>query len=180
MRLFVCIEMPDEVINEIVRIQNLLQKEELFVGSYPRRDQMHLTLQFIGDIPEDLVPKVHTALQQVIAFPFQVRLGNLDVFYSGSHIKVIFAHLIAKELQSLAAQINTVLRELVVPEKRSFVPHLTVARVKEVDNIRTLVTTVNQTKVQPITFTIDSFVLKQSLLGEQCATHTTLYMYELH
>lgn len=180
MRLFVCIEMPDEVINEIVRIQKLLQKEELFVGSYPQREQMHLTLQFIGDIPDELVPKVHMVLQQVIAFPFQVRLGNLDIFYSGSHIKVIFAHLIAKELQSLAAQINAVLHDIVIPEKRLFVPHLTVARVKEVENIRMLVTTINQTKVKPIIFMIDSFVLKQSLLDEQGATHTTLYMYELH
>ena len=49
MRCFICVEMPHEAVKEIMRIQGILKKTN-FNGKLIERENLHLTLKFLGEI----------------------------------------------------------------------------------------------------------------------------------
>ena len=50
MRLFIAIEIPDEIKKEMVKVQEQLRKANID-ASWPRAEGMHLTLKYLGEVP---------------------------------------------------------------------------------------------------------------------------------
>lgn len=178
-RLFVAVEMPQLVIDEIMHIQRQLKKESLFTGNFVNSEHAHLTVKFIGDIALDQIEPIKNVLATIQSQRMQAQLGVLDVFYKGQFVKIIFIHIQCPELVKLAEQIETVLEPWVAKEQRAFVNHLTLARVKHVPDVQQLISVLPQITVKLITFTFDSFVLKESELTPQGPVYTEVKRYQL-
>lgn len=179
MRLFVAVEMPDVIIREMKRLQNALRDLEICHGTYVGEQGMHLTLKFLGDVSEQQMPGIDSALAGIRAMPIQARVGHVDTFIAGQKITVIYVSLVCPELISLAHKIDQALLPWFAKEARPFVPHLTLMRVKSVHDRERLLHALNKMKVHDTSFEIDSFVLKQSVLTQQGPEYTDVRRYAL-
>lgn len=89
MRLFIGLELPEALKAEIAGLQAQL-RGDFTRGSWKARDNFHLTLKFLGEVPDGDYARVCQALQHVALIaqnrnfkPFQLSLGGLGVFGKG-------------------------------------------------------------------------------------------------
>ncbi|MBU1008160.1 RNA 2',3'-cyclic phosphodiesterase [Candidatus Dependentiae bacterium] len=179
MRVFVAIEMPEIVKEEIGRVQDVLRKHNLFQGTYVNPEHAHLTLQFVGYIEPVALAPIKKLLGSISFHPIQAKLGCVGTFGSEMVIKVIWLDVEGKGIVDLVHEIEKALSLGTVARKRAFQSHVTLARVKESSDVGELRETINEICVEPIPFTIDEFVLKQSTLTEQGPIYVDLEHYEL-
>ncbi len=180
-RLFIAIEIPPSVIKEVKRIQQFLKKEEVFHGRYVDPNKAHITLKFLGDVEESKIPMIQKRLHTIKHQQMRAHLGNLDLFKSGdtNAVRVIFLSIVSPELAEIAKWIDDALTGLIAHESRIFTPHLTIARVKEIADYDILADILDQFNVEPITFDITSFVLKQSKLSSDGPIYIDIECYKL-
>jgi 2'-5' RNA ligase len=98
-----------------------------------RAETIHLTVRFLGDIDEPA--PIVDAVAPIVArtAPFELELTGLGVFPRPQRATVLWAGLArgADEAAALAAEVQAALVPLgFAPEKRPFVPHVTVGRFK--------------------------------------------------
>ena len=106
------------------------------VGRWVRPESIHLTLRFLGDTDEALVPALGRGLNEVVAAaePFAVSLGGVGCFPGPHRPRVIWVGLNdpAGRLRSLQARVEAWARGAGwEAEERPFQPHLTLARLPE-------------------------------------------------
>ncbi|MFP3283061.1 MAG: RNA 2',3'-cyclic phosphodiesterase [Nitrososphaeria archaeon] len=95
-------------------------------------ENLHLTLRFIGEVDDDVVPRIAEALRGIGYRPFTIALRGLGAFPSPSNPRVIWVGIDEgeRELRELRDRVEGRLRGI-VPRDESFTAHLTIARVKE-------------------------------------------------
>jgi len=133
MRLFIAIELPEDVRAAIAREQTRLRA--LCAGNSGIRwtapDSLHLTLKFIGETPPERMPALAGALQALEPFaPFEVAVRGFGFFPDARHPHVFWAGFeVPPGLGHLACTIDAALASAGTPrETRAFTPHLTLAR----------------------------------------------------
>ena len=96
-----------------------------------RPQNLHITLKFLGEVPEDKLDAVRSALgkirsEEAVALEF----GGLGFFPNEKHPRVFWADMKASaNLKILASDIESAMERCGIPrEKREFSPHLTLAR----------------------------------------------------
>lgn len=96
--------------------------------------QIHITLKFLGDTEESVVPKIREAMVRAAEGipPFDLKVQGSSAFPSKSRIRVIWVGLNdSLPLGTMAGRLDESLSALGFErEKRPFAPHLTVARTK--------------------------------------------------
>jgi 2'-5' RNA ligase len=129
-RLFVALEIPPDVRENLTAMLEALRavsKEPRWV----RPGSLHVTLKFLGEVPETKVDAVRTALAQVRSEqPVTLDFRGLGFFPNEKHPRVFWAGIEAStNLAMLAGDIEGAVEKLGIPrEQRSFSPHLTLAR----------------------------------------------------
>jgi 2'-5' RNA ligase len=134
-RSFVAIELSDQLRAKLSSIQELLKD----MGAADRvrwvkPDGIHLTLQFLGDVPVEGVKDISLAItdgSRDVA-PFDLGFAGLGCFPSASRPSVLWVGVEGdtKTLAELQAGIQARLAHLgYPPEKRKYTPHLTLGRV---------------------------------------------------
>lgn len=89
-------------------------------------DKLHLTLHFLGDLPAARLPELLVGLQVPFA-PFDLQLGRAALWHNG--IAVLEPHGEPQALLDLHARLSDALLALgLVPEARTYRPHVTMAR----------------------------------------------------
>lgn len=178
-RLFVAIDITNEVTNEIARVQAILQKKNFFSGRYVQPAIAHLTLKFIGPVNHKDVLNIQTILR-TIRFPKQkAQLGELGLFSVRGRHAVLFMNIICDDLPILAKNLDEALGAFGSTKTQSFVNHITIARIKSVCNHEAMLKFIEQYKAPPIDFIIDSFVLKRSVLSAQGPNYDDIERYYL-
>ena len=66
MRAFIALDIPEAVRNELLRLTDILKKEAADV-KWVRAENLHLTLRFIGDVPEEKITFISDILKAVCA-----------------------------------------------------------------------------------------------------------------
>ncbi len=97
---------------------------------------IHLTLKFLGNIPEQKVVDITSALSEVAkqAFPFELKLEGTGAFPNTTSPRVVWVGVGGDipELTNLQRRIEISLVPLgFTPEKRAFSAHLTLGRVRD-------------------------------------------------
>ncbi|MDV0442803.1 RNA 2',3'-cyclic phosphodiesterase [Methanorbis rubei] len=129
-RLFIAVEPSSEIRN------NLAAAAQSLLGTSARlsvvgASQMHITLKFLGEVPDSKIPKIITTFSELHGEPYQLSASGVGVF--GRPTRVIKAEVkdngASKEL---ASKLDSLLSSIGIPkETQPFSPHLTLARVKE-------------------------------------------------
>jgi len=129
-RLFVALDLPDDVREAIVRWQTAeLTDESLHaVGS----QNLHITLAFLGFMPEKAIGSVAEVVHAVDAAAPRIELAREPARKPRGRPRVLALDAHSEATVALQAELERELvsRRLYEPEKRPFWSHLTVARVK--------------------------------------------------
>jgi 2'-5' RNA ligase len=133
-RLFVALELDDQARGLLAEYQRQLAALDRAVR-WVRPEQIHLTLQFLGDVPDGRVPDVTRALDglsRLGAFSFEIE--GVGTFGSLRSPRVIWVGVRMPNagLSDLQKACEKSLAEVgFAPEGRAYKPHLTLGRVKD-------------------------------------------------
>ena len=129
MRIFVAIEVSDkDVLNSIHKIQT-----ELNIKAKPvELHNMHFTVQFLGEVSEEMVGKISDALNSIEFSSFSISFASIGVFPNPNSPRVIWIGTDdgVNELEKLAEMIRSKLSHLGFSPDKKFKPHVTIFRVK--------------------------------------------------
>jgi 2'-5' RNA ligase len=179
-RVFVAIEVPAEVRRAIGDL--IAKLENTCRGArWVRREAMHITLKFIGEVSEEKTARIRAALGSVSApLPMEIHFRETGFFPNAKHPRVFWADIEAPpSLAALAGAIERTLEPLgIPPELRPFQPHLTLARFKSEDGLLQLCRELE--RLGPVDFgstVAREFHLFQSALKPAGAVYTRLASY---
>ena len=109
-------------------------KEASFPVRWVRPEYVHLTLKFLGEIPESQLAEVASEIDRVVSNvnPFQLVAAGFGAFPSPRRPQVLWIGVEASStLRSIQRQVEHSMEELGFQgEKRSYHPHLTLGRVR--------------------------------------------------
>ena len=129
MRIFVAIEVSDkDVLNSIHKIQT-----ELNIKAKPvELHNMHFTVQFLGEVSEEMVGKISDALNSIEFSSFSISFASIGVFPKPNSPRVIWIGTDdgINELEKLAEIIRSKMSHLGFSPDKKFKPHVTIFRVK--------------------------------------------------
>ena len=138
-RTFIALNLPVTTVRKVAAMQADLREraaahEGLKVG-WVRAPNMHVTLKFIGNIPEETAWIIRDKFPLALDghHPLRLHLKGLGAFPSADKPRVLWLGLEQQDeqLTDLAGAVDAWLEELgFEPEKRPFSPHLTLGRVK--------------------------------------------------
>ncbi len=135
MRLFVGVWLSQAMRDEVIRYINIAREQfEGFKWSTP--GQLHFTLKFLGEVEENKVPGLTSALDRAVMKrqPFELKLGEPGRFPERGMPRILWIGLSAgeKELSLLAGAVEEAcIQAGFQAENRPFTPHLTIARTKK-------------------------------------------------
>ncbi len=126
-RLFVAIDFPPEIKTQIETVCDGLRDVR-----WVERDQMHLTLRFIGEIEMDRFKEVKDSLQSVRFEPFTLTLKGVGHFPQQGLPRVLWVGVEASgALKRLARDVERAIVSLgFEPDRHPFSAHVTLARLK--------------------------------------------------
>lgn len=134
MRLFIAIEIPGSIKQQIAQIQDQLKKAGAD-ASWTRTEGIHLTLKFLGEVPDMRVPEILSSLQAAATgtASFQLSVAGAGAFPNLKAPRVLWVGF-GGDLEKLTLLQVSVEKEMetigFAPEARKFSPHLTLARIK--------------------------------------------------
>ena len=178
LRIFIAIDMPRAVKDEIREIQGTLRDLDLFRGTYVDPEHVHLTLQFVGYVEPVALAPIKKLLQGVSFKPIEAKLGNVGAFGREAFVKVIWLDLVGSGIVELAHKIEKVLSLGTLERKRPFQSHITLARVKDSRDSLVLRAALETIVVEPVSFIVNEFVLKQSTLTSEGPVYIDIERYE--
>lgn len=177
MRLFVACAIPEAVKQEVERLAAPLRRE--LGGSWPRSETLHLTLAFIGEQPESVVPQLSAELQEKLREEHRaaVGLGPAGVFPNERRPRVGWLAVSpAAPLEKIASAVRAALTSSRVAfDPKPFKPHLTLVRFRDgapSGAAARLLEHFSSFRTEP--FVIDHVSLMSSALSSSGATHTEL------
>jgi len=162
-RCFIAISFPDEVVKEIARLQEMISKKG-FTGKLTELNNLHLTLKFLGDIDEKKVALVKEHLGKVSFDKIELHLGEVGTFAYSGNPRIIWLKLEGQALWDLQAKIDEVLNKCGFPKEERFMAHVTLARIKYVEDKKRFREFIKEIKPEKISFQVESFALKESEL----------------
>jgi 2'-5' RNA ligase len=146
-RLFVAIEITEEIRKKFVLFQNTLKKADADVG-WVSPENFHITLKFIGYLEEEKIDTAFGVIKDSVVHikPFDLDYIGVGVFPNQRNPRVIFIDVIdpGKNLTSIHQKLDNQLVLLgVEQDNHPFEAHLTVGRVKTRRNINKLIENLN-------------------------------------
>lgn len=144
---------------------------------WTRPEQMHLTLKFLGEVEDRLLPKVCDAViaaaDAYAAFKFEV--AGVGCFPERGPVRVLWAGVTMTD-PTLPACVERLERDLAAlgfePERRRFSPHLTIGRVKDRAKAPGLRERIAGVRLDPLTQPVEELVLFESRLSPQGPRYT--------
>jgi len=133
-RAFICISVAPALLDELEKVQRRLKLDGV---RWTKRDQIHLTLKFLGDIPASVVADLEQAIRRACqgGKPLRLTLQGMGCFPTPQRPSVVWLG-VGGDVDALAALQLAIEKKTgglsEHSEKREFHPHLTIGRVKNV------------------------------------------------
>ncbi len=164
MRAFVAIEITsDKIINSISKFQSEINISAKSIEPH----NLHFTLQFLGEISQEIIEKVMMSLNTVKFSRFVVNFKDIGVFPKLKSPRIIWIgtdERSGNSLIELAKKVENALTPLGFSIDKPFKPHITVFRIK--DKIEDINKKLEKFKsIDFGTQEITCFKLKQSVLS---------------
>ena len=162
-RLFFALEFPAEI-----RLRLAQHGRELSAlaesGRWTRQENLHLTLQFLGDCPDEWMPELTRVIRALAADwpPFNLEFAGAGTF--GCPGNILWLGIRPQPLLSgLAARLRSLLDQQGLPcDARPFSPHITIGRQVRIDTRR-----LSEWSMAPLSCRIDSISLMESAKMEE-------------
>ena len=179
MRSFLALEVSAPVVDYLREVIEKLSKRARDV-KWVKRDAIHITLKFLGQIEEELVPKIQEALKPIGSrfTPFMVSLKEIDAFPSRRRARVVIVRL-NKGVDEIKAIYEDVEEGLTgfdfEREAREYTPHITLGRMKT----PAAFPDGDLPPLERMEFKVDALVLFKSTLTPGGAIYTPIWKIKL-
>lgn len=175
-RLFIALELPETCRKCLADLGSPIRG-----ARWLTEDQLHLTLAFLGDVNEESEKRLREKLAEVRVPPFLLPIEGVGTF-GGAYPSVILAGVGTghPHLYALHKRVHDALFAAHFdPELRSFHPHVTLARLKDVSE-HTLRPFLRKHESEEFClFEVTSFALVSSKAGPEGSIHTVEARYPL-
>ena len=176
-RLFAAIAIPEEIGT------TLLPRQDRLPGARWRPlEALHITLRFIGDVPENLAGDLDAELTTVGGGPLELSLAGVGAFGEGADIHAVWAGVEENDdLKRLARACEIAARRAgVKAETRAYKPHVTLAYLRRPNpaEVAAWIQENNLLRTEP--FRITSFGLYSSWQSDQGSWYRLEREYPLY
>lgn len=182
-RTFIAIKItPEEKLLGIIsELKKSLASEEI---RWVDTDNLHLTLRFLGETNQFQVNEICKKLEAISKQfqPFQFELKGISVFKKKTQPRVLFVSIENNlALKQMATEILELSKTLgFKSEENAFNPHLTLGRIKFIQNktdFYALVNKFSETKIQSVI--VSEVIFYQSILGSAGPTYKPIKILKL-
>jgi len=181
MRLFIAIDIPESIKKQLAGILVLLQKNTAFDGRFVAVNQLHITLLFLGSVSEEIFKKIDKVLSDIRYQSLNACIGQLGIFEKKDIPRIIYCSVDVPDLAELVSIIREKVASWVKLDIHSpFMSHVTLVRITHMYNRKQLYEGVQRITFAPLSFSINQFVLKESVLSSQGSLHYERKAYPLH
>ena len=184
-RTFIAIELPVNVREEITRhIARLREQIPDARASWVGKENLHLTLKFLGDVPVEKIQSVSAATAKAAALvhPFELTVNGCGAFPPQGQPKVLWIGIddASRSLDRLHHELEEQCAFAGFPrEVRPFHPHLTIARLRKPRGSRRLAQLHREMGFAPEIIRVSEVVVFRSELGREGSKHTGVSHHEL-
>jgi 2'-5' RNA ligase len=188
-RTFIAIDFPAEIITKIARITAYLRTQTpVNALNWVAPENMHLTLNFLGDVREDHILAIEQYLQEAVRgqSSFNITIEGLGMYPNAKQPRVVWLGIKdAGALKHIQQALTKALKVIdIEQENRPFLPHLTLARIRRnssPDLTRQVGETLSQFKVDSLgSFPVQSVHLFKSELTPKGTIYTSLFSTPLN
>jgi 2'-5' RNA ligase len=166
MRLFIAVELPGEVRRALHGTARKFGSSMARI-KWVEEDNIHLTLKFLGEVPEGKAAEIKAALESVASGHFNARVTGFGVFPGYEYVRVIWAGLEPRDrFEALHEGIERALSPLGFARDGRFTPHVTIGRVRSVSDKKALSEALKSLDAAEVEreFAVEGFRLKKSTL----------------
>lgn len=129
-RLFTGLEIPPDIGQSLSSLRGGLPG-----ARWIDPENYHVTLRFIGDIDGYAANEIASTLVRINRRPFEVSLRGLSSFGSKKPRAVVASVVPSRPLMELQAELERLMQRFGLdPEGRKFIPHVTLARLRDSSN----------------------------------------------
>jgi RNA 2',3'-cyclic 3'-phosphodiesterase len=178
MRVFIALEIPADIQQELGDLQKLLRSVDARI-TWTAPVNIHLTLKFLGEISDksldDVIESCKHAVHRVS--PFALALEGVGVFPNRRQPRVLWVGLKGEvtRLTGLASLLNDALAvKGFAPDSKPLRPHLTLGRIKSAERIDEVLSLGRNLRFQHQEFVIQEVLVVQSELGRTGSKYTVL------
>ena len=173
MRLFLALELPERSGDKFFASLERVRSASLS-GNFTRRENLHLTLVFLGEQPEERLGDVREAMDSIPLSPVTLTIGTLERFRNRDGDTLVRLAEKESNLMTLQASLEEALRRRGFSvEERAYRPHLTIGRKV---SLRSGVTLDDlNPEIPPLTARIGKMTLFRSHRVDGVLTYTPLY-----
>lgn len=169
MRLFIAIDISDQMRQELDRAQGALKKTGADV-KWVSLNNIHITMKFLGETSDDVIDDVKNAMDNAARGmkKFEISLSEIGTFPGTGNPKVIWAGVGKNHeiIEDLASKIETECEKIgFAKEDRPFKAHLTLGRTRSPKNIDLLKKMIPEIKLREAAGYIQNVVLYRSVLS---------------
>jgi 2'-5' RNA ligase len=177
MRLFTAIDIPDALRDNL----SGLQDADALTVRWTEPEQFHITLRFIGEVPDERAVRYEEVLADVKAPSVECVPYGLDVLPSRRSPRVVVLGLDRTDsMMALYDAVSDALEsEGLDPEDRTYRPHVTIGRLDDADPDAVHAFLHRHEDRSFSSFESDRFILYESTLTSEGATHDPQAMYPL-
>lgn len=164
MRLFIAIEIPEQVKDHVVKIKEQLKNPDDAI-TWVKKDNMHLTLKFLGEVDEGKLDSIKAALGSVKFESFEASLSDIGAFPEFNYMRVLWIGLVPHDkINAVQQQVERAMKSCGFPTDDKFSPHLTIARVKSIKHKAELMEKLKKVQVEKLSFNVSRIKLIKSTL----------------
>ncbi|MEI9992286.1 MAG: RNA 2',3'-cyclic phosphodiesterase [Rhizomicrobium sp.] len=174
-RLFVALSIPDTVAQSLALLQAGVPG-----ARWQTREQLHLTLRFIGEVDGRDAAAIHDALATIAAPTFTLELHGVGEF-GGKHPHALWAGVRPNEaLLHLQKKIETAIQRAgLAPERQKYTPHVTLARLRGTPVGRVMDYLTDHALYSSVPFPVAGFILYSSVLTSNGSIYRAEQAYRL-
>jgi 2'-5' RNA ligase len=165
-RAFIAFEIDENIKNEIMKIENKIKENEIDV-KLVERENLHITLKFLGNIEGKLLEKIFNMLDNIKEKKFEISIEDIGAFPNEKYMRVLWVGI--KEGKENIIRIQKELDNKLLPlgfkKEKDFIPHITIGRIKSFRNKEKLIEIFEEYRGYFFgKCIIDRLVLKKSIL----------------
>ena len=175
MRLFVALPVPDAIAKDLMLLQG-----GVLGARWQSREQLHLTLRFIGEVDGADARAIDDALAGIDAPAFELQMHGVGQF-GNKQPHTLWASARGNEmLEHLARKVDTAIRRVGQPQDaHKFKPHVTLARLRHPDLDKTREWLSAHALFTSDQFAVDAFCLYSSKLTSDGSVYRIEQEYPL-
>lgn len=179
LRCFIAIGIPELIKRDIGEFIEILKKYNVDV-KWATHKNLHLTLKFLGNTPEVLLPKIKEALLNIVLSyePFYIKIYSIGVFPNRKYPRVIW---VGVEDSGILKKLTNDIEDSMAllgyqKEDKEFTPHLTLGRVRSRKGIVNLINELDNFKGKDFgSVNVEGIKLMKSELNPKGAEYICLY-----